>query len=163
MVAFAPRLLLQGEMGDIEQATARLKELLSSQLFCVLATQDRGQPYGNLVAFVATDDLSGLVFATSRGTRKYSNMASDPRVAMVMDSRSNQQSDIRDGVVATALGTVEEVEGDDRETLVGLYVAKHPHLEEFVSSPECALLRVKIDRYYLVSHFQDVVELAVPR
>jgi len=37
-------------MGDIERATARLRELLSSQLFCVLATQDRGQPYGNLVA-----------------------------------------------------------------------------------------------------------------
>ena len=149
-------------MGDTEQATARLRELLSSQLFCVLATQDRGQPYGNLVAFVATDDLSGLVFATSRNTRKYSNIVTDPRVAMLGDSRSNQGSDIGNAVAATALGTVEEVQGDDRERLVALYLAKHPHLEEFVSSPDCAVLTVKIDRYYLVSEFQKVTELAVP-
>ncbi len=149
-------------MGDSEQAMARLRELLSSQLFCVLATQDRGQPYGNLVAFAATDDLSGLMFATSRNTRKYGNIASDPRVAMLVDSRSNQGSDIGNAVAATALGTVEEVQGDDRERLVGLYLDKHPHLEEFVSSADCALLRVKIDRYYLVSDFQNVVELTVP-
>jgi nitroimidazol reductase NimA-like FMN-containing flavoprotein (pyridoxamine 5'-phosphate oxidase superfamily) len=149
-------------MGDTGQAKARLRELLSSQLFCVLATQDRGQPYGNLVAFVATDDLSGLVFATSRNTRKYGNIVTDPRVAMLVDSRSNQGSDIGNAVAATALGTVEEVQGDDRERLVALYLAKHPHLEEFVSSPDCAMLTVKIDRYYLVSEFQKVTELSVP-
>lgn len=150
-------------MSDTERALQQLRELLASQLFCVLATHGGGQPYANLVAFVATDDLSQLVFATSRGTRKYGNMRADPRVAMMVDSRSNRQSDIRDAVVATALGTVEEAEGDDRARLVRLYLDKHPDLEEFVSSPQCALLVVKIDRYYLVSHFQNVVELTVPR
>ena len=150
-------------MGDTERALQQLRELLASQLFCVLATQDNGQPYGNLVAFVATDDLGELVFATGRSTRKYGNMTADPRVAMMVDSRSNRHSDTRDAVVATALGRVAEAEGDDRDSLLALYLAKHPHLEEFVSSPDCALLRVKIDRYYLVSHFQNVVELTVPR
>jgi hypothetical protein len=34
-----------------------LKDLFPSQRLAVLATQSKEQPYGNLVAFVATDDL----------------------------------------------------------------------------------------------------------
>ncbi len=150
-------------MSNTEQAKQQLRELLKSQLFCVLATQDKGQPYGNLVAFMATDDLEDLVFATSRRTRKYRNIASDPRVALLADSRSNQQSDIRNAIVVTALGTAEEAEGADRERLLNLYLAKHPNLAGFVSSPDCALLRVRIDKYYMVSDFQNVTELIVPR
>lgn len=150
-------------MSNTEQSTQQLRELLASQLFCVLATQVDGQPYSNLVAFVATDDLRNLVFATSRETRKYSNITADPRVAMLVDSRSNHHLDIRNAYVATALGTAEEIKGVDRERLLGLYLAKHPNLEEFVASPNCALLRVKVDKYYMVSDFQTVTELIVPR
>lgn len=149
-------------MDDTEKATARLKELLSSQLFCVLATQDKGQPYGNLIAFVATDDLGDLVFATGRGTRKYSNMATEPRVAMLVDSRSNRRSDVSDAVAVTAVGTAREVEDADRQLLLSLYLSRHPNLESFATSSDCALLRVRVDRYYLVSDFQEVTELVVP-
>lgn len=150
-------------MDDSDQARRHLRDLFSSQLFCVLATQEDGQPYANLVAFVATDDLRYLAFATSRNTRKYGNISADPRVALMVDNSSNQEVDVRDAVATTALGTAEEVKGADREHLLGLYLAKHPNLKEFVTSPECALLRVGIGRYYVVSHFQNVVELAVPR
>jgi len=160
--SFFARLPVAAGMGDTEQATARLRELLSSQLFCVLATQDKGQPYGNLVAFAATDDLRDLVFATSRATRKYSNIATDPRVAMLVDSRSNQRSDVGDAVAVTAVGTAEEVEDAGRQLLLSLYLSKHPNLEGFVTSSDCALLRVRVDRYFLVSDFQNVMELAVP-
>jgi hypothetical protein len=51
-----------------------LKELFLSQPLAVLATQFNGQPYGNLVAFAATEDLRGLLFATARGTRKFANI-----------------------------------------------------------------------------------------
>ena len=46
-----------------------------------------------------------------------------------------------------------------RDLLLQLYLARHPHLEEFVTSPSCALLRVSVASYYLVSHFQEVMEL----
>lgn len=140
-----------------------LSALCQSQLFCVLATQEDGQPYSNLVAFVSTDDLREILFATMRGTRKHRNMAADPRVALLIDSRSNRGSDIRSAAAVTALGTVEEVVRKERRRLLELYRAKHPNLSHFVSLPDCALMRVRVDRYYLVSDFQNVTELVVPR
>jgi hypothetical protein len=64
-------------------------------------------------------------------------------------------------VAVTVLGEAEEVIGAERDGLLANYLAKHPHLESFATSPSCALLRVWVRSYYLVSRFQEVVELHV--
>jgi len=138
-----------------------LKDLFFSQPLAVLATQSNGQPYGNLVAFVATEDLRSLLFATARGTRKFANITTDPKVAMVMDSRTNQRVDFQRAVAVTATGMVEEVESSERDHLLKLYLSKHPHLKKFVKSPTSALLRVKVDTYYVVKGFQNVTVLSM--
>jgi nitroimidazol reductase NimA-like FMN-containing flavoprotein (pyridoxamine 5'-phosphate oxidase superfamily) len=77
---------------DTEEASdlkSRLEALLRTQQLGVLSTQYKGQPYASLVAFAATEDAKYLLFATTRSTRKYANMESDSRVAMLIDSRSN--------------------------------------------------------------------------
>jgi nitroimidazol reductase NimA-like FMN-containing flavoprotein (pyridoxamine 5'-phosphate oxidase superfamily) len=136
-----------------------LKALFSAQPLAVLATQSDGQPYGNLVAFAATEDLRGLLFATARGTRKFSNIKADPRVAMVMDSRTNQRVDFQKAVAVTATGKVKELKGEEREDFLKVYLSKHPHLKRFATSPQCALLRINVDRYYVVRRFQKVLTL----
>ncbi len=146
-------------MKNRSQLKRLLKNLFSSQPLAVLATQGNGQPYGNLVAFAATEDLKGLLFATDRGTRKFANITMDPRVAMVMDSRTNQKADFQRAVAVTATGIVEEVEGTERDHLLKLYLLKHPHLKKFVKSPNSALLRVKVNAYYVVKGFQNVMVL----
>ena len=47
----------------------------------------------------------------------------------------------------------------DKERILGQYLAKHPHLEDFVRSPTSALVRVAVDSYYMVKNFQNVMEL----
>ena len=138
-----------------------LKDLFSSQPLAVLATQSDGQPYGNLVAFAATEDLKGLLFATVRNTRKFANITTDPRVAMVMDSRTNQRVDFRRAVAVTATGIVEEVKGSEKNQLLKLYLLKHPHLKRFVTSTRCALLKVNVSSYVVVRRFQKVVALSM--
>ena len=140
-----------------------LQELFSSQRLAVLATQGTEHPYGSLIAFAATHDLKHILFATTRATRKYANLSALSRVAMVVDNRSNQDSDFHKAVAVTVMGTAEEVKDTEREDFLRLYLSKHPHLEEFVMSPTCALLKVSVDRYYLVSRFQNVMELHVKR
>ena len=88
------------------QVRKLLKNLFSSQPLAVLASQGDGQPYGNLVAFAATDDLKSLLFATARATRKYANIIKDPRVAMVIDSRTNQKVDFQRAVAVTATASL---------------------------------------------------------
>lgn len=151
--------LKEVEVVDPRQLIQQLKELFSGQQLAVLSTHEHGQPYGNLVAFTATQDMKSLFFATTRATRKFGNIADDPRVSMLIDNRSNQASDFHDAMAVTATGSAEEVMGQEKGAFLRPYLTKHPHLEDFVMSPTCALMRVEVDRYYVVSHFQHVVVL----
>jgi nitroimidazol reductase NimA-like FMN-containing flavoprotein (pyridoxamine 5'-phosphate oxidase superfamily) len=148
-------------MHDTAFNKQRLRDLLTSQRFAVLSTHNEKQAYASLVAFVATEDMKELLFATARSTRKYANLSENPRIALLIDSRSNQDADFHDAIAATATGTAEEVTGTDRNQLIALYLDKHPHLVDFVNAPTCALIRVKVACYYLVSRFQNVVELHI--
>ena len=150
-------------MQEKQQIKQILSELFTSQNLAVLGTHQEGQPYGSLVAFAATLDLRNLVFATTRATRKFANLKSDPRVSMVFDNRSNRVADFRKAVAATALGRAREVRGKERENLAEMYLAKHPHLKEFVGSPTCALVKMRVEVYYVVWRFQNVFEWRVGR
>lgn len=140
-----------------------VKNLFNSQRLGVLATYGEGQPYSSLVAFAATNDLKYLVFATTRATRKYANVSAESRVAMLVDNRSNQNSDFHSAIAVTALGNAEEVKESERNRFLRLYLAKHPYLEEFVNSPTCALLKVSVQKYHMASRFQNVMELHIKR
>ena len=149
------------QMEKTSQLKEFLKNLFPSQKLAVLATQSKKQPYGNLVAFVATNDLKHLLFATTRATRKYTNISENPRVAMVMDNRSNQEADFHQAAAVTATGVAKEVKGSEKETLLRLYLSGHPYLKDFVSSPTCALLKMNVETYYVVRQFQNVMELHI--
>jgi general stress protein 26 len=148
-------------MENREILIQQVRELLRSQQLAVLATHNKGQPYASLVAFAATDDLTEIYFATSRSTRKYANLTGDPRVALLVDSRSNQVSDFHRATAATVVGEAKEVDQSERDPIGQVYLSKHPHLKDFVRSPSCALLKIKAKTYYLVSTFQNVMELHI--
>jgi len=146
-------------MHDTHELREMIKGILECQKLSVLATQGDGTPYGSLVAFAATADLKTLLFATTRATRKYANLLRHAGVAMVIDTRTNQTADFSDAAAVTVLGEVEEVAAHERQQLLNIYLEKHPYLREFVESPTCALLRVRVNTYIVVSRFQDVQEL----
>jgi len=146
-------------MVDYTILKQRLRELFTTQRLAVLSTHNKGQPYASLVAFAASNDLKYLYFATTRATRKYRNIAHDPRVAFLIDSRTNQEADFHDAIGVTATGRAFEVEARAEEAAMAIYLAKHPYLETFVGSPTCALFAAQVERYYLVERFQKVTEV----
>jgi heme iron utilization protein len=148
-------------MTDREQLQRWLTDLLSSQKLAVLSTQHQGQPYASLVAFAASDDLKELFFATPRATRKFAYLQANPKVALLIDNRSNEDADIHGAIAATVLGIAAEGPPEGREQILKCYLAKHPHLEEFAQSSSTALIRVTVETYYVVSRFQEVMELRV--
>ena len=137
-----------------------IRRLLGERL-AVLSTHDEGRPYASLVAFAATEDLRHIVFATSRPTRKYANLRADARVALLVDSRRNEEADFHRAEAVTAIGVVAEITGPEREKYLPLYLAKHPALEDFVRAATCALLCVSVERYLRVKNFQRVSELRI--
>ena len=131
-------------MESKEQFRQRLQELFNAQNLAALSTHHDGQPYTSLVAFYASDDLKYLYFVTPTTTRKFANLTADNRVSVMVNSSTNQASDFHRAISVTAVGRADIVEGPDRATMLTRYLGKHPHLEEFVRSPSCALVRVSV-------------------
>ncbi|MCU0843439.1 MAG: pyridoxamine 5'-phosphate oxidase family protein [Spirochaetes bacterium] len=152
--------------GPLKNATRHktlLKDFFLSQSLAVLATYGCGQTYGSLVAFAATDDLESLLFATMRDTRKFANLTENPMVALVMDNRANQETDFHGAIAVTATGSVQEAGALEKDLLLELYLSKHPYLKDFVTSPACALLRLDVATYFIVSDFQNVTVLHIKK
>ncbi len=138
-----------------------VKNLFNSQRLSVLSTQNKGQPYTSLVGFVSTEDLKSILFATTRDTRKFCNIMNDSRVAMLIDNRSNQITDFNEAIAVTATGKAVEIKEAADKDLIDIYLEKHPYLKKFVTSPTCALMKITVEKYYIVNRFQNVVELEI--
>ena len=142
-------------MENFKELSDLIKRVLASQRFAVLATQLQGQPYGNLIAFAEADKLKSLLFVTSRDTRKYSNTLVSKKVAVLIDSRTNQALDLNNAVAITALGTIEEAGIVNQGYLSDIYLSKHPQLKDFLYKPSNALMKVSVIDY-IVATFESV-------
>lgn len=134
---------------------ARLEALLASQPLAVVATAHEGAPYASLVAIAAQGDAR-LFFATTRATRKWRNLEADPRIAILLDDRTREPADFHAAAAATGIGRATECAGEEAEAARAALLARHPHLADFLASPSTALVRVDIERWYVVTRFQAV-------
>lgn len=149
------------EINSAAQLSAIIEDLFSAQRLAVLSSQQNGAPYGNLVAFASADELARLIFVTPRATRKFSNILYEPRVAMVVDNRSNDSNDFSKAIAVTAIGRAIEADLPERERLMGAFLSKHPYLEDFAQAPGSAIVTVNVQTYYCVYRFQNVMELHI--
>lgn len=139
----------------------RIDKVLKSQSIAVLGTSKDDEPYSSLVGFIVTDDLRELVFATMRQRLKYRNIEANPRVTFMIDDRNVQDNDFNETTSVTIVGSADDVKGKEREEYASLLVGRHPILADFVSSPDCAVIRVAIDKIFVVSDFESVVKIGV--
>lgn len=88
--------------------------MFRTQKLAVLSTDDKGQPYRSLVAFVGSEDLKGILFATARTTRKFANILNNQKVALLINNSVNQEVDFHDAIALTVTGWAEEVTGSEK-------------------------------------------------
>lgn len=151
-------------MIDTSEHAKQLQALVKAQRFAVLSTrQDDGHPYASLVAFCASSDLRQMVFCTLRSTRKFANLEAEGRVALLIDNRSNDETDLQQAAAVTVVGACTEARGEEGAALSDCFLERHPTMADFVRSPGCAVMKVQVRSYYLVTHFQSVVEVQVRR
>jgi nitroimidazol reductase NimA-like FMN-containing flavoprotein (pyridoxamine 5'-phosphate oxidase superfamily) len=161
--AAVPAFSRVNKMTYNKKLQGEIAELLLSQKLAVLSSQTpEGSPYSSLIAFAATDDLQKIVLSTPRATRKFANISYNPKVSLLIDNRSNREQDFHDAKAVTVMGIVKEIDpGASGNGLASLYLRKHPYLDDFLHSPSTAFLLVSVWRYYLVSRFQEVMELHI--
>jgi uncharacterized protein YhbP (UPF0306 family) len=135
----------------------RIRRLVADERFAVLCTQGQRQPYGSVVAFALSDDLSAAVFATPMTTRKYRLLSECDRVALVVDNRGKYPHDMMKVEAITATGVAVQLKpGLELDRWAELLTARHPYLRSFVRAPSTALFRIDIVRYLYVTRFQEV-------
>jgi len=148
-------------VADPDDIRRRIAALLDAQWLAVLSTQHRGAPYASLVGFAAEPDLHRIYFATPETTRKFRNISEDPRVALLVDSRTHRESDFHQASAVTVVGTAAEVDKAADTAAVSLYLSRHPYLSDFLHAATTRLLRIDVKRYLLVENFQQVMELRI--
>lgn len=141
----------------------QLQQLLETQKYAVLATDNHGQPYTSLMAYSVTDDLRAFILMTERGRLKYENIITNPRVAIMVDNRQNLGSDLDVTIAVTAQGVAEEITGAACQQWRAFCLARHPALQTFADSPDCAVIRVCVTSYVIVREFQRVLEWRIER
>ena len=147
-------------MDNLEDTKRLLRQIMLTQSFAVLATSNNQQPYSNLVAFAVSDDLRYIIFATDKNTQKYRNILSNDRVALLIDNRSNSQSDLTNALAITIIGVADESGSGQSEILVKSYLDWHPSLVTFIKKPNIALIGIKVTDY-IIARFDTVERLQV--
>lgn len=138
-----------------------VEEMLASQPLGVLATSDEGRPHASLIAYASLAGMKEIVFATPRATRKFEYLSQRPQVALLVDNRSNQESDFQQAAAVTAYGQAREVGEADREQYFQALTAKHPYLRDFVKASTTALIVIRVSQYSMVTRFQKVIDLMI--
>lgn len=142
-----------------KQARDQIRALFDSQSLAVLASVKDDQPYASLVAYAATPDLKEIVFLTPDTTRKYDQLIHNPKVAVLINNATNQKEDIDRAMSVTATGIAAVLEHEKKNQYLDLFLQRYPHLKPFSDLKTTTLVCITVDRYVLVTQFQNVVEI----
>ena len=136
-----------------------IKRLCEDQSFAVLSTKGKDQPYSSLIGFASTEKLDYIVFATPVQTRKFNLLSRNQKVSLLIDNRSTQPDSINRISALTAIGSVQVLEEKtDIEKWSKILIDKHSYLTKFINASSTAIVLVKVDKYFYVRRFQEVVE-----
>ncbi len=139
-----------------EQLSQDIKSILFEQLYGILATSYKHQPYTSLLAFVASSDIKHIFLATGKGTHKFHNLLKNRNIAFFIDTRSNRTVDISDAFALTAIGKADPIESNQKEQVKNRYLQRHPQLNHFINAEHVELIQLTIASYTLVKRFQEV-------
>jgi nitroimidazol reductase NimA-like FMN-containing flavoprotein (pyridoxamine 5'-phosphate oxidase superfamily) len=142
-------------LGSLNMLSS-MKSLLKEKDMCVLATASGGAPHCSLMAYVTDEECAQIYMVTQRNTRKYKNVLQNPSVSLLIDTREDHQGRRHEAKAMTVSGKCEVLEDVAKQALVKAKLLKrHPHLKEFLSRPDSAILCVRIASFLLLDGLTD--------
>jgi uncharacterized protein YhbP (UPF0306 family) len=144
-------------MKSVQEIKSAISQLLATQQLAVLATEANHHPHTSLMAFVSSEDLKKIYFATERATQKYNNISRNGNIALLVDNRTNTIDDFKKAIALTILGYAKELPEPEKKAAMDIFLNRFPHLRDFAKSSACSLFQLDVEHYVLVGEFQDVV------
>ncbi len=131
--------------------------VIQTSRFAVLATEGDGQPHASLVAITPVDGFRRLVFATYRNTLKYRNLMNNRKVAVLIEDEHVNMKGLKEKVVLTVIGHTENISKEENQAAFMAHLKRHPQMESFMLSPDCALIQVIARSYQVVYGLDDIM------
>jgi general stress protein 26 len=138
-----------------------VEEALQSNQLAVLATVGDDQPHASLIAITPFKGFRQLIFATYRNTRKFRNLATNGKVAVLIEGENEDKSGIQDGFVITAYGSAKEINMEVSDEALQAHLIKYPELMSFTNEPDCVLVLINVENYQVVQGIDNVVWCSV--
>jgi len=148
-------------MNDKIQIIEQIEGILKDSKYAVLATDGEGQPHASLIGVTWLKGFRQLVFVTYRSTQKHRNITNNGKVAVFIESGSNNLSIFQDKSVLTAYGHAEEIVIVENNEIFYEHLERHPDLLFLSRSKDCALISIMIDKYQVVRGIEDVKWLTI--
>jgi nitroimidazol reductase NimA-like FMN-containing flavoprotein (pyridoxamine 5'-phosphate oxidase superfamily) len=133
-----------------------IRDLLTTQVQCVLSTIDEDTPNQHLMAFALEPSLTDVYIASERATKKVANLLRNPAVSLLWDNRTGNTRDHVHGLAVTAQGQASLLNGWARARVEHLLLARNPELATLFSGNEAAVFALRIQSYRLVQGYDSV-------
>jgi hypothetical protein len=143
-------------MNNLKPSREYIEDVLKLNKFAVLATESGGQPHASLIAITPFGNFRQLIFATYRNTLKYRNLSHNSKVAVLIESRDVNMKGLQESIVLTIIGHTEEIIIAENEGAYKVHLKRHPEMESFMLSSDCALILVVAQSYQVVSGIDDI-------
>ena len=133
-----------------------IEGVIKTSRFAVLATESDGQPHTSLIAITPADGFRQLIFATYRNTRKYRNLLQNSKVALLIEGESVNINGLKEKVVLSIIGHTEDISIAENKAAFKAHLKRHPQMESFMLSSDCALIKVIARSYQFVSGIDEI-------
>ena len=143
-------------MNNLRTSRELIEDVLKINKFAVLATEGDGQPHTSLIAITPLRSFRQLVFATYRNTLKYRNITHNSKVAVLIESGDINNKSLHKSMLLTIIGHTEEISIAENESIYQAHLKRHPEMESFMLSSDCALILVIAQSYQVVYGIDDI-------
>lgn len=134
-----------------------IQELIQANKICVLATVSEGEPHCSLMSYATDDDCSEIYMATHKKTKKYRNLATNPTVSLLVDSRQDAgKSPSAQTKALTISGTFQRNIDEKKMAAARTRLfEKHTELKNIFNDLDTEIIVVKIRAVQLLDGITD--------
>jgi nitroimidazol reductase NimA-like FMN-containing flavoprotein (pyridoxamine 5'-phosphate oxidase superfamily) len=135
-----------------------MKDIVSKNDLCVLATVSEGEPHCSLMSYITDENVHEIYMVSLRETRKYSNLMTNPSVSLLIDTRVEEKGQKGINIKAlTVRGEFHEINDPVKKSSIRLkFLKQHPDLADFVNDKGAELFSIKFKSFQLLDGVKDI-------
>jgi nitroimidazol reductase NimA-like FMN-containing flavoprotein (pyridoxamine 5'-phosphate oxidase superfamily) len=133
-----------------------VQDMIRENSFCVLSTCMDNRPNSSLMQYVCSESGTEIYMLAMKGSRKHLNIASNPNVSLLVDTRCKSAAEA-DGIDALTLYGVAGIMEDEAEAKLvkDRLVLVNPGLAVISKSSESCVIKVEVDSFLMLEGVAD--------